>query len=71
MEARAVLRQVRISPQKGRLVADLIRGKQVEQAFAILKFTPKKAARILTKTLRSAVANATDTQKRKKGITVT
>jgi len=41
MEARAVLRQVRISPQKGRLVADLIRGKQVEQAFAILKFTPK------------------------------
>ena len=62
MEARAVLRQVRISTQKGRLVADLIRGKQVEQAFAILKFTPKKAARILTKTLRSAVANATDTQ---------
>jgi len=62
MEAKAVLRQVRISPQKGRLVADLIRGKQVEQAFAILRFTPKKAARILTKTLRSAVANATDTQ---------
>ena len=49
MEARAILRQVRISPQKGRLVADLIRGKQVEQAFAILRFTPKKAARILDK----------------------
>jgi large subunit ribosomal protein L22 len=62
MEARAVLRQVRMSPRKARLVADLIRGKQVEQAFNILRFTPKKAARILTKTLRSAVANATDVQ---------
>jgi large subunit ribosomal protein L22 len=40
----------------------LIRGKRVEEALMILKFTPKKAARILTKTLRSAIANATDTQ---------
>jgi large subunit ribosomal protein L22 len=62
MEARAVTRHMRISPQKGRLVADLIRGKQVEQALLILRFTPKKAARILTKTLRAAIANATDTQ---------
>jgi large subunit ribosomal protein L22 len=62
MEARAVTRHMRISPQKGRLVADLIRGKQVEEALLILRFTPKKAARILTKTLRAAIANATDTQ---------
>ena len=62
MEAKAVTRNVRISPQKGRLVADLIRGKQVEAALSILRFTPKKAARILDKTLRSAIANAADTQ---------
>jgi large subunit ribosomal protein L22 len=62
MEARAIARNVRISPRKGRLVADLIRGKQVEEALTILKFTPKKAARILMKTVRSAIANATDTQ---------
>jgi large subunit ribosomal protein L22 len=62
MEARAVTRNVRISPQKGRLVADLIRGQQVEKALLILRFTPKKAARILTKTLRAAIASATDTQ---------
>ncbi|HXG21171.1 MAG TPA: 50S ribosomal protein L22 [Methylomirabilota bacterium] len=62
MEARAVTRNVRISPQKARLVADLIRGKQVDEALLILRFTQKKAARILAKTLRSAIANATDTQ---------
>jgi len=62
MEARAITRHMRISPQKGRLVADLIRGKQVEEALLILRFTPKKAARILGKTLRAAIANATDTQ---------
>jgi large subunit ribosomal protein L22 len=62
MEARAITRDVRISPQKARLVADLIRGKAVEEALNILRFTPKKAARILGKTLRAAIANATDTQ---------
>ena len=62
MEARAVTRNVRISPQKARLVANLIRGKQVEEALTILRFTPKKAARILDKTLRAAIANAADTQ---------
>jgi large subunit ribosomal protein L22 len=62
MEARAVTRNIRISPQKARLVADLIRGKKAEAALLILQFTPKKAARILAKTLRSAIANATETQ---------
>ena len=63
MEARAITRNVRMSPQKARLVADLIRGKQVEEALLILRFTPKKAARILTKTLQAAIANATNTQR--------
>ena len=62
MEVRAIARQVRMSPRKARLVADLIRGKQVEEALLMLRFTPKKAASILAKTLRSAIANATDTQ---------
>ncbi|MBI3067700.1 MAG: 50S ribosomal protein L22 [Betaproteobacteria bacterium] len=51
-------RGVRLSAQKGRLVADLIRGKQVEQALNILRFTPKKSAVILCKVLESAIANA-------------
>ena len=58
METRAVLRGVRLSADKGRLVADLIRGKKVEQALNILAFTPKKAAVIIKKVLESAVANA-------------
>ena len=58
METRAVLRDVRLSADKGRLVADLIRGKKVEQALNILAFTPKKAAVIVKKVLESAVANA-------------
>lgn len=62
MEVRAIARQVRMSPRKARLVADLIRGKRVEEALLMLRFTPKKAASILAKTLRSAIANATDTQ---------
>jgi len=58
METRAVLRGVRLSADKGRLVADLIRGKKVEQALNILAFTPKKAAVIVKKVLESAMANA-------------
>ena len=58
MEARAVVRYVRISPQKARLVVDLIRGKRVEEALRILDFTRKKASGIVTKLLKSAVANA-------------
>ena len=58
MDGRAVSRFVRISPTKTRLVADLIRGKRVDQALDILALTPKKASPILRKALLSAVANA-------------
>lgn len=58
METRAVARYVRQSPRKMRLVADLIRGQGVNQAYATLQFSPKKAARTFEKVLRSAVANA-------------
>ncbi len=58
MEARAVLRNARISPRKARLVADMIRGKEVGAALKELTFTDKKIAPILAKIVRSAVANA-------------
>lgn len=58
MEVRAVSKYLRISPSKARLVVDLVRNKPVDQALTILKFTPKKGARFVSKTLRSAVANA-------------
>ncbi|AUS07635.1 50S ribosomal protein L22 [Laceyella sacchari] len=58
MEAKAVARYVRIAPRKARLVMDLIRGKSVEEAIAILKFTPRAASPIIEKVLASAVANA-------------
>jgi len=58
METRAVLRGVRLSVDKGRLVADLIRGKKVDQALNTLTFTQKKAAGIIKKVLESAIANA-------------
>ena len=57
-ETRAVLRGVRLSVDKGRLVADLIRGKKVDQALNILNFTQKKGAVIVKKVLESAIANA-------------
>ena len=62
MEARAITRFVRISPQKVRLVVDQIRGKGVEEALNILKFVPKRSAGIVAKTLRTALANAENTQ---------
>ncbi len=58
METQAIVRGVRLSCDKGRLVADLIRGKKVDQALNILAFTPKKAAGIIKKALESAIANA-------------
>ncbi|MDE1953891.1 MAG: 50S ribosomal protein L22 [Betaproteobacteria bacterium] len=58
METQAILRGVRLSEQKGRLVADLIRGKKVDYALNTLAFTPKKAAQIIKKVLESAIANA-------------
>ncbi|XHS79898.1 50S ribosomal protein L22 [Burkholderiaceae bacterium UC74_6] len=58
METKAIVRGVRLSCDKGRLVADLIRGKKVDQALNILEFTQKKAALIIKKALESAIANA-------------
>lgn len=54
----AVLKGVRLSPQKARLVADLVRGKKVDQALNILSFCPKKGADIIKKVVESAIANA-------------
>ena len=58
MQVSAILRHARVSPQKCRLVADLVRGQQVGQALAVLAYTPKKGARIVRKVLESAIANA-------------
>ena len=58
METRAILRGVRLSDQKGRLVADQIRGLSVSKALDILTFSSKKNASIIKKVLKSAIANA-------------
>ena len=57
-EARATLKFARISSRKVKIVADLIRGKDVDEALAILKFTPRGAAEIIAKVVKSAKANA-------------
>jgi len=58
IEGRALVRYSRVSPQKARLVVDLIRGQGAEQALDILRFTRKRVARDVEKILRSAIANA-------------
>jgi len=58
MEAKAVARNIRIAPRKVRLVVDLIRGKKVGEALAILAHTPKAASPVVEKLLKSAIANA-------------
>ncbi|EOR27951.1 MULTISPECIES: 50S ribosomal protein L22 [Clostridium] len=58
MEARAIAKYVRMSPTKVGVVLDLIRGKNIQEAFAILQYTPKDAAVAINKVLKSAVANA-------------
>src|SRR5947208_14255502 len=58
IEAHALARHVRKSPQKARLVMDLIRGQKAQDALQTLKYTPKRAAKHIEKVLRSAIANA-------------
>jgi len=58
MEARAIAKYVRMSPIKLKPVADLVRGKDLEEALTILKFTPGKGAEVVEKVVRSAAANA-------------
>ncbi len=57
-ESKAIARYIRIAPRKIRVVVDLIRGKSVGDALAILKFTPKVGAEVVEKVLKSAIANA-------------
>jgi large subunit ribosomal protein L22 len=57
-QAKAMVRQVRISPTKIRQVLVLIRGKKAEEAMTVLRFSPQKAARVVSKVLQSAIANA-------------
>jgi large subunit ribosomal protein L22 len=63
MEVRARARHVRVSPQKARLVTELVKGKKVEEALNILAFTQKAFAKTLTKLINSAVANAQQNNK--------
>jgi large subunit ribosomal protein L22 len=62
METQAILKFVRLSPKKARFVADLVRGKKVDEAVNILKFSTNRSARIIKKVLDSAIANAENNQ---------
>jgi large subunit ribosomal protein L22 len=57
-EVRAIGRFIRIPPRKAKLVMDMVRGKDINEALSVLRFTPKHAARVVEKVLRSAMANA-------------
>lgn len=63
MDVKATLKYTRTTPQKARLVADMIRGKNVNDAMNVLTFTRKKAARLIQKLLKSAIANAEENHK--------
>ena len=67
LEARATLRYARISSRKVKIVADLIRGKKVDEALAIVKFTPKASSETIEKLLKSAIANAENNHGMNKG----
>ncbi len=67
MVAKAQARFIRISPRKARLVMDLVRGKNVDNAISVLRFTPNKGAKIIEKVLNSAVANAQNNHDMNKG----
>lgn len=58
MEAKAIVKYVRLSPRKVRQVVDLIRGKKINEALAILRYVPKRASEVVTKAVKSAAANA-------------
>ncbi len=58
VEVRAVAKYIRMSPRKVRLVVDLVRGREVDEALTMLRFTPKAAARVVAKVIASAAANA-------------
>ncbi len=60
MEVRAVTKYTGISPQKARLVINEVRGRQAEEALAILEYMPQAAAKVVAKTIKSALANATE-----------
>ena len=64
MEVKSTAKSVRVTPRKARLVLDLIRGKDIKEAQAILKFTPRAASPVILKVLNSAVANATHNHNR-------
>ena len=66
-EAKATLKYARISSRKVKIVADLIRGKDVDEALAIVKFTPKASSEIIEKLLKSAIANAENNHDMKQG----
>lgn len=58
MEAKAVAKYIRLSPNKARQVVDLVRGKNVDEALAVLRFTPQRSATAIAKVIKSAAANA-------------
>ena len=65
VESKAMLRFIRVAPRKARLIADLVRGKMVDEALSILEFSPKYVAPVIRKVLNSAISNAIRTAENK------